>query len=141
MKLKYELLRHVMYLLSDLQITRSVSPTVQLAVHRRAEPPLSINCHDYYSFCIFHSKIWSYKFPSFVSLVLFPHDSTPPLGCAPKICSFIHLYQNMEIYNYFSIRLTEELIISRINPESLKYKREILSRLSDTNSLTMKLTA
>ena len=63
-----------------------------LYIGEQSPPPLSINCHDYYSFCIFHSKIWSYEFPSFVRIV--------PLGCAPKICSFIHLYQNMEIYNY-----------------------------------------
>ena len=51
-------------------------------------------------------------------------------GCHNK-----NISQNMEIYNYFSIKLTEELIISRINPESLKYKREILSRLSEISSL------
>ena len=37
-------------------------------------------------------------FPSFVRIVLFPHD---PLGCAPKICSFIHLY--IEILKYLII--------------------------------------
>ena len=94
MKLKYELLGTVMYLLLDLQIIRSVSPTL----HWRAEAPpphlfamtilfFEFSTARYDKICFLILSVLSYFF------------MTDPPSCVGKL-KFVVLYIYIEIWKY-----------------------------------------
>ena len=96
--------------------TNIIPLTVQLVVHGRAKPPPLIICNDFFNFCIFHSKIYSNKFYSFVSLVLFPHGSPPPPQWV--LLRFVVSYIYNKIWKYLIIMFCRVccLMMSRAPP-------------------------